>query len=118
MLPYVERNVRLLEPARLHRTRQPDAGAQEQLDDEPVPAGELRGSPPELLEQPPLLGLGQEAWRRGRQPPQGHRPRGVLRHLSGLFRPGEEGPDSHLEAVQLRRGTGGARGRGHDGRGG
>ena len=53
---------------------QPDAGAQEQLDDEPVPAGERRGPAPELLEQPSLLRLGQEARRGARQPPQGHRP--------------------------------------------
>ncbi len=78
---------------------QADAGSQEQLNDHPVPAGELGGAAPQLFRQPPLLGLGQEARCGARQPSQGHRPGRVLPDLSGLLRPSEEGPDGRLEAM-------------------
>ena len=90
---------------------QADAGSQEQLNDHPVPAGELGGAAPQLFRQPPLLGLGQEGRCGARQPSQGHRARRVLGDLPGLLRPGEKRPDGRLEAVQRRRGPGSAGGR-------
>ncbi len=90
---------------------QADTGAQEQLDDEPVSAGDLRGPAPQFFRQPPLLGLGQEGGGGAWQPPQGHRPGRVIGDLSGLLRPGEKRPDGRLEAVQRGRGPGRAGGR-------
>ncbi len=87
---------------------QADAGAEKQLDHEPVPAGDLGGSAPKFFRQPPFLGFGQEGGCGAWQPSQGHRPGWVLRDLPGLLCPGEKRPDGRLEAVQRCRGPGGA----------
>jgi len=82
---------------------QPDAGPEEDLDDDAVPDGQ-RGCPAaKFLEQTALLGLGQKLGGSPGKPAKGQRPGRILPDDPVLLGPGEERPDSRLEPVHGRR---------------
>lgn len=86
--------------------RESNTGAQKQLEDSTVAAGQRVCAVSEFFEQPALLGFSQELGRRSRQALCGYRPCRVGLCDAALGSPGKERADNRLQPMHCRGGLG------------